>query len=67
MTETRNEESVWTAPTGARFEPLERLSSEPPAVTRGEELEAEASQGVRARVEAYRTPVTRETMRRSVP
>jgi hypothetical protein len=67
MNQTNPAESVWTAIPDAEFAPLKRLPHAPPTPERAQALETEARKDVAARAEAYRTPVTAETLRLSIP
>ena len=66
MSSDATEQSVWNAPPGVTFEPLDRALR---SVDREQvsELQRQAKRDVKDRVEAYETPVTEETLRRSLP
>ena len=60
--------SIWTAPTNARFAPLQEVLERARGVAVDvNALREEARVEVGDRASAYRTPVTRETLRRCVP
>ena len=60
--------SLWTAPANSRYAPLRDVLVHPSgAGVDTEVLREEARRDVEARVSAYRTPVTHETLRRCVP
>jgi len=63
MSDKCSGESVWTTAPNAEFELLKRLPQEAPSPEGAQELEDEARKEVAGRAEAYRTPVTPETLR----
>jgi hypothetical protein len=58
--------SVWHAPHNSRFDALEALDLKPPTPDQVSAFRKAAHEETRVRAEAYRTPVTEETLRRSV-
>lgn len=59
--------SLWTAPTNARYAPLQDVLIHPSgASVDADALREEAQRDVEERASAYRTPVTHETLRRCV-
>jgi hypothetical protein len=58
--------SAWHAPPNARFEALEALPLKPPTPSEVSALREAVRKETASRAEAYRTPVTEETLRRHV-
>jgi hypothetical protein len=58
--------SVWNAPPNARLDVLTRLRAAPPSDAEIAAYREAARAETRERVEAYRTPITEETLRRNV-
>ena len=66
MPNDTSDQSIWNAPRGATYAPLDQAMRSVER-ERVPELQRQALQDVRDRAEAYRTPVTEETLRRSLP
>ncbi len=58
--------SVWQAAPNARFAALETLKLRPPTPDEASAFREAALEETRLRAKAYRTPVTEETLRRSI-
>lgn len=59
--------TLWNAPIDAGCPALEGMSLTPPSAEEAEQLMRAARDSTRERARAYQTPVTEETLRRSVP
>lgn len=59
--------TLWNAPTDAGCPALDGISLVPPSAEEAAQLIRAARDSTRERARAYQTPVTEETLRRSVP